>query len=186
MPQTKTVDSPVMILFTGLSGAGKTTLASKLKKYITDKGHTSILLDGDIIRKGLSKDLSFSKTDRIENLRRIAEVAKILLDEGIIVLSAFLSPYEKDRAAIKEIVGSDRYIEIYLNCGLEVCERRDVKGLYLKARLNQISNFTGISDIYEAPISPHLEVCTDKLNIENSFELVLTRLQNLFPLIAQT
>jgi adenylyl-sulfate kinase len=131
------------------------------------------LLDGDNIRHRLNKDLSFSDADRTENIRRIAEVAALMLDAGLVVLGSFISPFERDRAMIRDIVGADRYVEIFVNCPLEVCEQRDVKGLYQKARAGLIPKFTGIDSPYEAPTQPDVEVRTDLQSLDDSSQQIL-------------
>jgi adenylyl-sulfate kinase len=164
---------PYLIWFTGLSGSGKSTLANNVEYYLYQNGVKTYLLDGDNVRDGLNKNLTFSEEDRKENLRRIGEVAKLMVDAGLVVLSSFISPYEKDRLQIKEIIGKDRYIEVYVDCPLEVCEQRDVKGLYKKARNGEIKNFTGIDSPYEIPSSPNLIIKTSAEPLENSIEKVL-------------
>ncbi|AXP79287.1 Adenylyl-sulfate kinase [Mariniflexile rhizosphaerae] len=151
---------PCLIWFTGLSGSGKSTIANLLEKELHKQGVHTYTLDGDNLRRGLNKDLLFTKEDRIENLRRTAEVAKLFIDAGLVVIAAFISPYNKTREDIKAIVGSDYYIEVFVNTPLEVCEQRDVKGLYKKARAGTIKNFTGISAPFEIPTKPTLEVET--------------------------
>ena len=131
----KLKQTPKLIWFTGLSGSGKSTLANALEERLFEKGYITYLLDGDHIRKGINKDLGFSKEDRQENLRRVAEIANLFLDAGFIVLAAFVSPLESDRALVKNIVGKERYVEVYVNTSLEVCEKRDIKGLYLQVFL---------------------------------------------------
>ncbi|MBA4058211.1 MAG: adenylyl-sulfate kinase, partial [Marivirga sp.] len=140
-----------LIWFTGLSGSGKSTLAVQLEAQLHDLGFKTYLLDGDNIRAGINKDLTFTDEGRIENIRRIGEVAKLMLDAGVVVLSAFISPFKADRNQVKEIVGAENYIEIFVDAPLEVCEQRDVKGLYKKARAGEVKNFTGIDSPYEAP-----------------------------------
>lgn len=160
--------SSFLIFFTGLSGSGKSTIASGVEKMLHDKKISTYLLDGDNVRLGLNKNLGFSAEDRIENLRRIGEVSKLFVDAGIVTLAAFVSPYLSERQNIKDIVGHKNFIEVYINTSIEECERRDVKGLYLKARKGEISNFTGISAPYEAPINPDIEINTEHLSIEES------------------
>jgi adenylyl-sulfate kinase len=162
-----------LIWFTGLSGSGKSTLAVQLEAYLHDKGLATYLLDGDNVRAGLNKDLSFTEEGRVENIRRIGEVSKLLLDAGIVVLSAFISPFKADRDQVKKIVGSDNYIEVFVDTPLEVCEQRDVKGLYKKARTGEVKNFTGISSPYERPESPDVIIQTDKMSVEESLDLLL-------------
>ena len=137
------------------------------------RGLSTYILDGDNIRQGINKDLSFAPEDRTENIRRISEISNLMLDAGVITLAAFVSPYIKDREQVKQIVGADNFIEIYVNTSLEECERRDVKGLYKKARAGEIKNMTGISAPYEAPIKPGLEVVTDGQPIEESVKTIL-------------
>lgn len=165
--------APQLIWLTGLSGSGKTTLALRLEHYFFRKGFKVFILDGDNIRNGLCKDLGFSESDRKENLRRVAEVARLMLDAGLIVISAFISPNGEDRLAIKSIVGEQRFIEVYVNCSIEVCEERDVKGLYAKARKGIIPNFTGISAPYDTPLSPDIEVQTAGETIEESVQKII-------------
>ncbi|GAB3816408.1 adenylyl-sulfate kinase [Pontibacter rugosus] len=159
---------PRLIFLTGLSGSGKSTLALRLEHYLFHKGFKVFLLDGDNVRHGLNKDLNFSEADRKENMRRVAEVAKLMLDAGVVVISAFIAPYHEERKLVKEIVGARRYTEVYVNCSLGECERRDTKGLYAKARQGEIKNFTGISAPYECPAAPDMEVQTDAESIEQS------------------
>jgi bifunctional enzyme CysN/CysC len=143
-----------VVWFTGLSGSGKSTLANALEVQLHRQGYRTYLLDGDNIRKGLNKDLGFSEADRVENIRRIAEVAQLMRDAGLVVLTAFISPYRQDREMARELIGSGDFIEVYVDTSLAVCEQRDVKGLYQKARAGQIPNMTGVSSPYEAPLSP--------------------------------
>ncbi|RNI28465.1 adenylyl-sulfate kinase [Rufibacter immobilis] len=159
---------PRLVWLTGLSGSGKTTLALRLEHYLFHRGFKVFLLDGDNVRHGLNQDLGFTAADRKENLRRVAEVAKLMLEAGMVVLCAFISPYEEERELVKQIVGPDRFTQIYVNASLEVCEQRDVKGLYQKARQGIIPNFTGISAPYEAPLAPDVEVCTGEESVEES------------------
>lgn len=149
-----------LIWFTGLSGSGKSTIANLLEKELYKQRIHTYSLDGDNLRRGLNKDLTFSKADRIENLRRTAEVAKLFLDAGIVVIAAFITPYNSIREQIKAIVGDDYYVEVFVNTPLEVCEQRDPKGLYKKARAGNIKNFTGISAPFEVPESPSIEIHT--------------------------
>ncbi len=165
--------APHLIWLTGLSGSGKTTLALRLEHYFFRKGFKVFILDGDNIRNGLCKDLGFSESDRKENLRRVAEVARLMLDAGLIVICAFISPNGEDRQEIKSIVGEQRFIEVYVNCSVEVCEERDVKGLYAKARKGIIPNFTGISAPYDTPLSPDIEVQTAGETIEESVQKII-------------
>jgi adenylylsulfate kinase len=162
-----------LLWFTGLSGSGKSTLANLVEIALHKQGLSTYILDGDNIRQGINKDLSFAPKDRTENIRRIAEISNLMLDAGVITLAAFVSPYIKDRKEVKEIVGSVNFIEIFVNTSLEECERRDVKGLYKKARSGEIKNMTGISAPYEAPINPDIEVITDGHSIEESVEIII-------------
>ena len=161
-----------LLWFTGLSGSGKSTLANLVEIALHKQGLSTYVLDGDNIRQGINKDLSFAPEDRTENIRRIAEISNLLLDAGVITLAAFVSPYIKDRKEVKQIVGTNNFIEIYVNTSIEECERRDVKGLYKKARSGEIKNMTGISSPYEAPINPDLEVITDGQSVEESVQLI--------------
>ncbi|MEY3236874.1 MAG: adenylyl-sulfate kinase [Bacteroidota bacterium] len=163
----------LMILFTGLSGSGKSTIANKLELKLHDMELQTYSLDGDNLRLGLNKDLGFSPEDRKENLRRIAEVSKLMVDAGIITVAAFVSPMKEDRELIKNIVGAKNFIEIYVNTSLEECEKRDVKGLYAKARNGEISNFTGISAPYEAPENPTIEIKTEKTSVDEAVEKII-------------
>ena len=162
-----------LLWFTGLSGSGKSTLANLVEIELHKKGLSTYILDGDNVRQGINKDLSFAPQDRTENIRRIAEISNLMLDAGVVTLATFVSPYIKDREAVKQIVGSNNVIEIYVNTTLEVCEQRDVKGLYKKARAGEIENMTGISAPYQAPIHPDLEVITDGQPIEQSVKTIL-------------
>lgn len=162
-----------LLWFTGLSGSGKSTLANLVEIALHKQGLSTYILDGDNIRKGINKDLSFAPEDRTENIRRIAEISNLMLDAGVITLAAFVSPYIKDRQEVRQIVGTDNFIEIFVNTSLEECERRDVKGLYKKARSGEIKNMTGISAPYEVPLNPDLEVITDGHSIEESIEIII-------------
>ena len=162
-----------LIWFTGLSGSGKSTLANLVEIELHKNGISTFSLDGDNIRQGINKDLTFAPEDRTENIRRIAEVGSLMVEAGVVTLAAFVSPYIKDRENIKSIVGADNFVEIYVNTSLEECERRDVKGLYKKARAGEIENMTGISAPYEAPINPDLEIITDNQSKELSVAIIL-------------
>ena len=162
-----------LLWFTGLSGSGKSTIANLVEVELNKLGVSTYVLDGDNIRNGINKDLSFAPEDRTENIRRIAEVGNLMVNAGVVTLAAFVSPYIKDRANIKTIVGAENFIEIYVNTSLEECERRDVKGLYKKARAGEIQNMTGISAPYEAPIHPDIEIITDHQPIEASVKSIL-------------
>jgi len=162
-----------LLWFTGLSGSGKSTLANLVELALYKKGISTYILDGDNIRKGINKDLNFSKIDRTENIRRIAEISSLMLDAGVVTLATFVSPYIKDRQEVKQKVGADNFIEIYVNTSIEECERRDVKGLYKKARAGKIKNLTGVSAPYEVPVNPDLEVITDGHSIEENVKNIL-------------
>jgi len=162
-----------VLWFTGLSGSGKSTLANAVEKLLFEKGIQTYTLDGDNIRQGVNRGLGFSAEDRKENLRRIAEVAKLFVDAGQICFSAFISPMRKDREMIASIVGEKDFFEVFVDTPLEVCEARDVKGLYKKARAGEISNFTGISAPYEAPEKPALYIQTANESIEDSAEKII-------------
>ena len=166
-----------LLWFTGLSGSGKSTIANALEHKLHELGFKTYALDGDNIRKRINKGLTFSPEDRTENIRRIAEVANLMVDAGIIVLAAFVSPYKKDRENIRRIVGNDNFVEIFVNTSLEECERRDVKGLYKKARAGEIENFTGVNAPYEPPESPDVEIITDDLTLEESVEMVFQKIK---------
>ncbi len=151
---------PVLVWFTGLSGSGKSTMANLLETELHASGFKTYLLDGDNVRNGLCNDLTFTEQDRIENIRRIGEVSKLFLDAGVIVLSSFVSPFARDRKEVRGLVGTDRFVEVFVDCPLEVCEQRDVKGLYKKARAGKIKNFTGIDSPFEEPKNPDLVLKT--------------------------
>lgn len=162
-----------LLWFTGLSGSGKSTIANRVEQVLHEKGVHTYTLDGDNVRKGLNNDLSFRPEDRTENIRRIAETAKLMIDAGLVVLAAFVSPYRKDRENIRTVVGSENMVEIYVNTSVEECERRDVKGLYKKARAGEIKNMTGISSPYEAPTNPEIEVKTEELNVDEATKHII-------------
>ena len=165
-----------ILWFTGLSGSGKSTIANGVELALNEQGFKTYLLDGDNVRLGLNNDLGFSDKDRVENIRRIREVAKLMLDAGLIVLCAFVSPFRKDRDALREVVNEEDFVEIFVNCPLEVCEERDVKGLYKKARAGLIKDFTGISSAFEAPINPEIILNTKELSLEKCVEKILSLL----------
>lgn len=168
---------PLLIWFTGLSGSGKSTLAVQLEAVLHSKGYKTYLLDGDNIRAGINKDLSFTDADRIENIRRIGEVANLMLDSGMVVLSAFISPFQADRDQVKKIVGAESYFEVFVDTPLEVCEQRDVKGLYKKARAGEIKNFTGIDSAYEIPARPDIIIQTHILSVNDSLDLLFSAVE---------
>ncbi|GEN45506.1 adenylyl-sulfate kinase [Alkalibacillus haloalkaliphilus] len=158
----------LVIWLTGLSGSGKSTIGNSVEKQLYQKGIHSYLLDGDDLRQGLSKDLGFSEHDRSENIRRIAEVAHTLRQSGLVTIVSTISPYKSNRELARDIISDHFFHEVYISCALEVCEQRDPKGLYHKARSGQISQFTGVDQPYEPPTSPKLTLPTDKLNIEQA------------------
>jgi adenylylsulfate kinase len=163
---------PCMIWFTGLSGAGKSTVANALDCLLFEKGRHTYLLDGDNVRHGLNRDLGFSDTDRVENIRRIGEVGKLFVDAGLITLSAFISPFRSDRQMVRTLFPVGEFIEVYVSTPLAVCEQRDPKGLYQKARSGMIRNFTGIDSAYEAPASPEILIDTGELSVEQSVQTI--------------
>ncbi|MBM7563589.1 adenylyl-sulfate kinase [Paenibacillus sacheonensis] len=163
--------------FTGLPGSGKSTLAFALEQALHARNIASYVLDGDNIRHGLNRDLGFSNGDRTENIRRIGEVSKLFADAGLFVLSAFISPDEKDRRMVKEMFQPGDFIEIYVKCSLAECEKRDPKGLYKKARSGQISNFTGIDGKYDVPRNPDLIIDTENMTIDQSLDVLLAYLE---------
>jgi len=170
---------PVTVWLTGLSAAGKSTLASELERRLVDAGRPCYMLDGDNIRTGISRDLGFGPDDRHENIRRIAEVARLMNEAGLVAITAFISPYRADRAMAREVVGAERFIEVHVAAPLEVCERRDPKGLYAKARRGEIPDFTGVSAPYETPESPEMVLETAQASVEQCvlqlFDAVMAR-----------
>jgi adenylylsulfate kinase len=168
----------VVLWFTGLSGSGKSTLALAVEQVLYKKDCRTIVLDGDNIRHGLNKNLGFSPEDREENIRRIGEVAKLFTQAGVIALTAFISPYRADRDKVRALLKDGEFVEIYLKCAIEVCESRDVKGLYKKARAGEIKEFTGISAPYEEPLQAELVIDTGVETLEDSVQKVLAHLQN--------
>lgn len=171
-----------VLWLTGLSGSGKSTIAKYLERLLFEEGYLPQVLDGDNIRFGINNNLSFSPEDRLENIRRIAEISKLYLHTGVICINSFISPSREMRDLARSIVGAEDFIEIYINAPIEVCEARDVKGLYQKARAGLIKGFTGIDDPYEAPENPNLEIRTDQLTIEASAVLILEHLRPLISL----
>jgi adenylylsulfate kinase len=163
--------------FTGLSGAGKSTLAHALEEQLHDYGTRTYVLDGDNVRKGLCKDLGFSEQDRIENIRRIGEMSRIMMDAGLLVMTAFISPFRKDRRIVRDLVDVGDFIEIFCDTPLSICESRDVKGLYKKARAGEIPEFTGISSPYETPKQPELVVESGNSTIEECVDEIITFLR---------
>lgn len=165
-----------LIWFTGLSGSGKSTIANVVEQVLHKKGIKTYTLDGDNIRKGLNQDLTFTPQDRTENIRRIAETANLMIDAGLVVLAAFVSPYKKDRENIKNIVKDVNFVEVFINTSVEECERRDVKGLYKKARAGEIKNMTGISAPYEAPEHPEIEIKTENQTVDEAVQLIINHI----------
>lgn len=159
---------PVTVWFTGLSGAGKSTLALALARRLVGNGRACHVLDGDNVRHGLNRDLGFSAADRNENIRRVAEVAKLMNDAGLIVITAFISPYRQDREMAREIIGAEKFFEVHLATPIAACEQRDVKGLYKKARAGEIADFTGVSAPYELPINPVASVDTSLVSVDDA------------------
>lgn len=162
-----------ILWFTGLSGAGKSTLAHAVEEALHQRGRRTFVLDGDNVRHGLCKDLGFSSTDRVENIRRVGEIAKLFMEAGVIVLTAFISPFRADRERVRSMVGAGDFLEIYCDTPIEICEARDTKGLYEKARAGQIPEFTGISSPYEKPEKPELAVNTGTAELEVCVQRVL-------------
>ncbi len=167
-----------IVWFTGLSGSGKSTVARAVEATLVRQGHSAYVLDGDNLRFGLNKDLGFSPEDRTENIRRVGEVAKLFADANVILLAAFVSPYRADRDAIRGLMPTDRFVEVHVSTDISLCAQRDPKGLYAKAHSGEISNFTGVSAPYEAPLKPEVSVDTGLLSIEESVTLVLTELRH--------
>lgn len=168
---------PCVLWFTGLSGAGKSTLANLVEQCLYAHGYHSFLLDGDNVRHGLNKDLGFSDKDRVENIRRIGEVAKLMTDSGLIVLSAFISPFRKDRELVRSLFADNEFLEVYVDAPLQVCEQRDPKGLYRKARAGEIKQFTGIDSAYESPQSPEMHIRTHEYSAAQCAERVVQQLK---------
>lgn len=171
----------LLIWFTGLSGSGKSTLAVNLEALLAEKGFKTYLLDGDNMRMGLNKDLGFDDAGRVENIRRIGEVSKLFIDAGTVVLSAFISPFESDRELVKQTVGPENFVGVFVDCPLDICEQRDVKGLYQKARDGKIQNFTGIDSPYERPTNPDITIKTNEVSVEQALnqlmEMILPRIK---------
>ncbi len=168
----------VVLWFTGLSGSGKSTLASKVNSDLYSRGNNCYMLDGDNIRLGINSDLDFTDKGRKENIRRIAEVAKLFVDAGEIVLCSFVSPFKEDREQARKIIGEENFVEVFVNCPIIECEKRDVKGLYKRARNGEIKHFTGIDSPYEAPTNPEIEVLTHKYSIDECSDVVINNILN--------
>jgi len=168
---------PCILWFTGLSGSGKSTIASAVEQKLFELDHHTYLLDGDNVRHGLNKDLGFSDEDRVENIRRIGELAKLMTDAGLLVLTAFISPFKVDRKMVRDLVQSHEFIEVYMDTSLEECERRDPKGLYKKARKGEIRNFTGIDSEYEVPEQAEIIIDSVDLSIEECADQIISYLK---------
>ncbi len=168
---------PCILWFTGLSGSGKSTIAGAVEQKLFELGHHTYLLDGDNVRHGLNKDLAFSDTDRIENIRRIGELSKLMIDAGLLVMTAFISPFRVDRRMVRDLVQEHEFIEVYMNTPIDECERRDPKGLYKKARSGEIKNFTGVDSAYEVPEVPEIQIDTVSLSIEECADQVINYLK---------
>ena len=168
----------VVLWFTGLSGSGKSTLAHSVEEKLYQKGCRTFVLDGDNVRHGLNSNLDFSESGRTENIRRISEVSKLMLDSGLIVMTAFISPFNKDRNDARKLISDEDFIEIYCKASLEVCEKRDVKGLYKRARAGEIKNYTGVDSPYEVPQNPKLIIDTDQKTLEESVSLIIKFLES--------
>ncbi|WP_368737804.1 adenylyl-sulfate kinase [Bacillus sp. EB106-08-02-XG196] len=166
-----------ILWFTGLSGSGKSTLANEIANRLFDRKIRNYVLDGDNIRFGLNKDLGFSKEDRHENIRRIGEVSKLFVDSGQVVLAAFISPFQKDRDQVRQLVKKNEFIEVFVNCPLDVCEKRDPKGLYQKLREGKIKEFSGVDSVYEEPVNPELIIDTSKYSIQECVALIIKYLE---------
>ncbi|WP_422409233.1 MULTISPECIES: adenylyl-sulfate kinase [unclassified Endozoicomonas] len=164
---------PCLIWFTGLSGSGKSTVANAVDDLLHERGYHTYVLDGDNVRHRLNKDLGFSDSDRVENIRRIGEVSNLLVDAGLIVLSAFISPFTSDRRMVREMLPEGEFIEVFINTPLKVCEQRDPKGLYQKARAGEIKNFTGIDSGYDTPENPEILINTAEMNLKECAQMVL-------------
>ena len=164
----------IVLWFTGLSGSGKSTLADEVETHLHKNGKHTFLLDGDNLRHGLNSDLGFSDEDRKENIRRVAHIGNLMADSGLIVLSAFVSPFRTDREEARQIIGQARFVEIFVDCPLNICESRDVKGLYSKARKGLIDNFTGISSPFQEPENPMIRVETNKMDLKNCTKKIIS------------
>lgn len=167
---------PCLLWFTGLSGSGKSTIAGELERQLFARGHMSYLLDGDNVRLGLNKDLGFGDAARVENIRRVGEVGKLMVDAGLIVLAAFISPFRADRDLVRGLLPEGEFIEIFANTPLDVCEQRDPKGLYVKARAGQIKQFTGIDSPYEAPLNPEITIESGKQSVAQAVDQIIAEL----------
>lgn len=170
--QVRNGHKSVIVWLTGLSGSGKSTLAGKVEEKLFELGIKTYLLDGDNVRHGLNSNVDFSDEGRKENIRRIGEVAKLFVDAGTVVLTAFISPFRTDRDRVRSIMETGEFVEIFVNCPIEICEQRDVKGLYKKARAGEIKDFTGINSPFEAPLQPELEIKTNEMNVDEAVNAI--------------
>lgn len=175
--QTALQQKSFVLWFTGLSGSGKSTLSVALEQYLFEQGYHVYRLDGDNIRHGLNNNLGFSPADRTENIRRIGEVSKLFVDAGIIVMTAFISPYRADRDMVRAMLGGDEFVEVHVDCSVAACEQRDVKGLYAKARAGEIKDFTGVNAPYEAPLQPEVTLRTDQHTVKQSLQKLVEALR---------
>lgn len=169
---------PVILWFTGFSGSGKSTVAGALESALHQQGVHTYLLDGDNVRHGLCKDLSFSDEDRVENIRRVGELSKLMIDAGLVVLTAFISPFQAERDMVRKLVSDGEFIEVFLDTPLDVCEQRDPKGLYKKARAGEIKHFTGIDSDYQVPVSPEIRIDTSANSLEQSVQQLVAYLKD--------
>jgi bifunctional enzyme CysN/CysC len=172
------MQKPALLWFTGLSGSGKSTIANLVDKKLQSMGNHTYTLDGDNVRHGLNRDLGFTKADRIENIRRIGEVSKLMVDAGLITMASFISPYRAERRAVRDLLEDGEFIEVFINTPLEVAEKRDVKGLYKRARAGEIKNFTGIDSEYQNPENPEIEIDTTKVSAEAAAEQIVSYLKD--------
>ena len=168
---------PFVLWFTGLSASGKSTIANLVEKEMIRRSYKTYLLDGDNVRHGLNKDLGFDEESRVENIRRVGEVSKLLLESGIIVLTAFISPFKSDRDLVRSLFKEGQFLEVFIDSSLKVCESRDPKGMYAKARNGDIKNFTGIDDPYEKPKNPEIHLRTDEMSLEEEIKAVTDHLE---------
>ncbi len=168
---------PICIWFTGLSGAGKTTIASFLEQKLLEQGIHTYLLDGDNVRHGLNKDLGFSEADRTENIRRVAEVARLMYDAGLVVITSFISPFASDRQIARSLFDNGTFVEVFVDTSLQICESRDPKGLYMKARKGQLKGLTGIDSPYQRPFAPEIIINSENMSIEVASNFVLSYVQ---------
>ena len=164
---------PFVLWFTGLSASGKSTVANIVEQKLYQMSYNTYLLDGDNIRHGLNNDLGFNEKSRVENIRRIGEVSKLFIDSGIITLTAFISPFKSDRQLVRELFGNGQFLEVFIDSSLEVCEKRDPKGMYVKARAGEIKNFTGISSPYEAPLNPEIHVINNSITLDEASDKII-------------